>query len=58
MNELTKRKISIKLKNRKHSATHNEHIKQSLKGRELTKEHKENISKSLKEYHKNKPNNP
>lgn len=47
MNELTKRKISNKLRGRKHSATHNEHIKQSLKGRKLTKKHKENISKAM-----------
>lgn len=49
MNEVTKKKISAKMKGRKKSATHIKHIKQSLTGRKLTKEHKENISDGMKE---------
>lgn len=52
MDETTKKKISLKLKNKKKNATHIKHIKQSLIGRYLTKEHKEHISQSMK---KNKP---
>lgn len=48
MNELTKLKISKKLKGRKHTATHNKHISQSLIGRKLSNIHKDNISKSMK----------
>ena len=47
MDELTKKKISIKLRGRKKSATHRKKISQSLTGRKLTKEHKYNISKSI-----------
>ncbi|MCS3009506.1 hypothetical protein NXX98_16775 [Bacteroides thetaiotaomicron] len=42
MDELTKKKISAKMKGRKKSATHIKHIKQALTGRKLSKEHKEN----------------
>lgn len=49
MDEITKKKISLKLKNKKKNSTHIKHIKQSLIGRHLTKEH---ISQSMK---KNKP---
>lgn len=52
MDEITKKKISLKLKNKKKNSTHIKHIKQSLIGRHLTKEHKEHISQSMK---KNKP---
>lgn len=52
MNEVTKKKISLKLKGKKKSAIHIKHIKQSLIGRKLSKEHKEHISQSMK---KNKP---
>lgn len=52
MNEVTKKKISLKLKGKKKSATHIKHIKKSLIGRKLSKEHKEHISQSMK---KNKP---
>lgn len=48
MDEITKKKISLKLKNKKKNATHIKHIKQSLIGRHLTKEHKEHISQSMK----------
>ena len=48
MNEITKKKISLKLRGKKKTATH---IKQSLIGRKLSKEHKEHISQSMK----NKP---
>lgn len=54
MNEVTKKKISAKMKGRKKSATHIKHIKQSLTGRKLTKEHKENISDGMKEMNKSK----
>ena len=47
MDELTKKKISIKLRGRKKTATHRKKISQSLTGRKLTKEHKYNISKSI-----------
>lgn len=49
MNEVTKKKISLKLKGKKKTATHIKHIRQSLIGRKLSKEH---ISQSMK---KNKP---
>lgn len=52
MDELTKKKISIKLRGRKKSATHRKKISQSLTGRKLTKEHKSNISKSIIELNK------
>lgn len=52
MDEITKKKISAKLKGRKKSAIHIKHIKQSLIGRKLSKEHKEHISQSKS---KNKP---
>lgn len=52
MNEVTKKKISLKLKGKRKSATHIKHIKQSLIGRKLSKEHKEHISQSKS---KNKP---
>ena len=48
MNELTKKKISMKLRGRKKGATHRKHISQSLKGRKLSKEHKQHISESMK----------
>ncbi len=48
MNELTKMKISMKLRGRKKGATHRKHISQSLKGRKLSKEHKQHISESMK----------
>ena len=51
MNEITKKKISLKLKGKKKTATHIKHIKESLIGRKLSKEHKEHISQSMK----NKP---
>lgn len=47
MDELTKKKISLKLRGRKKSATHRKKISQSLTGRKLTKEHKSNIGKSI-----------
>jgi hypothetical protein len=46
MNEITKHKISISLRGRKHLATHCKHISQSLKGRKLTDEHKKKISET------------
>lgn len=48
MDEITKKKISAKLKGRKKSATHIKHIKQGLTGRILTNEHKRNISEGMK----------
>lgn len=48
MDELTKKKISTKMKGRKKSATHIKHIKQALTGRKLSDEHKHNISISMK----------
>lgn len=53
MKEETKRKISMRLRGRKKSATHCKHISQSLQALKKTKEHKEHLSASLKEYHKN-----
>lgn len=50
MNEITKKKISAKLKGRKKSATHKKHISQSLTNRKLTDEHKKNISIAIKSY--------
>lgn len=57
MDEYTKKKISKKLKGRKHLATHNKHISQALKGRKLSEEHKKNISKSMKKINSNPYNN-
>lgn len=54
MNELTRKKISAKMKGRKKTATHIKHIKQALTGRKLSKEHKENISSGMKEKSRNK----
>ncbi len=48
MNEITKKKISMKLRGRKKGATHRKHISQSLTGRKLSKEHKQHISESMK----------
>lgn len=48
MDEITKKKISAKLKGRKKSAIHIKHIKQGLTGRKLTNEHKRNISEGMK----------
>lgn len=52
MDEITKKKISLKLRGRKKSATHRKRISQSLTGRKLTKEHKSNIGKSIRELNK------
>ena len=49
MDELTKKKISAKLKGRKKLATHKKKISQSLKGRKLTEEHKKKISEAMKQ---------
>ena len=48
MDELTKKKISAKLKGRKKLATHKKNISQSLKGRKLSKQHKNNIAEAMK----------
>ncbi len=56
MDELTKKKISAKMRGHKKSATTINKIKNALKGRKLTKEHKENISKAMKEKYKEKNN--
>lgn len=53
MNEITKKKISLKLKGRKKNATTKWKISQSLRNRKLSEEHKENISKAMISYHKN-----
>lgn len=53
MTEETKRKISMRLRGRKKSATHCKHIAQSLKDLKKTREHKEHLSASLKNYHQN-----
>ena len=53
MNELTRRKISLKMRGRKKSATHREHIRQALKGKKKSKEHKEHISEAMKNANKN-----
>lgn len=53
MKEETKKKISMRLRGRKKSATHCKNISQSLQCLKKTKEHKEHLSASLKEYHKN-----
>lgn len=58
MNDITKRKISAKMKGRKKCATHIKHIKQALTGRKLSKEHKENISNRMKEINRNKKGVP
>lgn len=50
MNELTKKKISNTLKDKKKSATHRKNISQALTGRKLSKEHKEKIKESMKKY--------
>lgn len=52
MNEITKKKISAKLKGRPKAARTKWLIKESLKGRTLSNEHKVHISNSMKEYHK------
>lgn len=48
MNELTKKKISYKLRGRKKSATTKKLISQALTGRKLSEKHKKNISESMK----------
>ena len=48
MDEITKKKISIKLRGRKKLANHCKHISQGLRGRKLTEEHKKNISNSMR----------
>lgn len=48
MDELTKKKISAKLKGRKKLATHKKNISQSLKGRKLSEQHKNNIDEAMK----------
>lgn len=53
MNEITKLKISRKLKNRCLSATHKEKISQSLRGRKLSNEHKEKIKESMIKHNRN-----
>ena len=53
MKEETKKKISMRLRGRKKSATHCKHISQSLQALKKTKEHKEHLSASLREYHQN-----
>ncbi|MEQ3236186.1 hypothetical protein [Bacteroides cellulosilyticus] len=53
MNELTKKKISAKLKGRKKSATHRKHISQSLTNRKLSEEHKKHIKEALTIENKN-----
>ena len=53
MKEETKKKISMRLRGRKKSATHCKHISQSLQALKKTKEHNEHLSASLREYHKN-----
>lgn len=50
MNELTKLKISYKLRNRKKSATHVYHISSALKGKKKSPTHKKAISESMKKY--------
>lgn len=47
MDELTKKKISAKLKGRKKTATHRKHISQSLTNRTLTTDHKKHIKEAL-----------
>ena len=55
MDEITKHKISLKLRGRRKSATHRKHISQALKGVPKTKEHKEHIGESMKgKWNKNK----
>lgn len=48
MDELTKKKISAKLKGRKKLAIHKKNISQSLKGRKLSEQHKNNIAEAMK----------
>lgn len=57
MDEITKRKISAKLKGRKKLATHKKKISQSLTGRKLSEEHKNNIAEAMKKIRYNPYNN-
>lgn len=57
MDEITKRKISAKLKGRKKLATHKKKISQSLTGRKLSEEHKNNIAEAMKKIKYNPYNN-
>lgn len=50
MNEITKHKISLKMKNKKKSATHKQHIKESLRNKKKSAEHKKAISQSMKKF--------
>lgn len=50
MNELTKRKISLKLKGRKKLATTRKRISQALKGKKKSEDHKHNISEGMTTY--------
>ena len=57
MDEITKRKISAKLKGRKKLATHKKNISQSLTGKKLSEEHKKNIAEAMKKIRYNPYNN-
>ncbi len=53
MNDIIRKKISVKMRGIKKTATHIKHIRQALKGRKLTEDHKRNISKGMKMKHRN-----
>jgi uncharacterized protein YaiI (UPF0178 family) len=50
MNEITKHKISLKMKNKKKTATHRKHIKEALRNQQKSNEHKKAISKAMKKF--------
>lgn len=54
MNEITKHKISLKMRNKKKTATHRQHIKEALRNQKKSDEHKKAISQSMKKYWFNK----
>ena len=50
MNEITKHKISLKMKNKKKTSTHRKHIKEALRNQQKSNEHKKAISKAMKKF--------
>lgn len=57
MDELTKKKISMKLKGKKKLATTKYRISRAMRGKKKSEKHKENISIAMNEYYNKKKNN-
>lgn len=54
MDKITKHKISLRMKNKKKTATHRQHIKEALRNKKKSDEHKKAISLSMKKFWYNK----